>query len=183
MNFVPATPGSELKRRYEAEVSKCGVGMKVVEKSGMSVKSMVQKTDPFQRQYCSDRDNCMVCRVEGSRGRCRQSGVMYKIECSECDHVYFGETSRNAYTRGCEHTRSLDRGREDSVLYKHIIEQHRNSADTPQFNMRVISKHPTALDRQTAESVRIANSSHDRIMNSKQEFGHNKNWRVQLLAD
>ena len=120
--------------------------------------------------------------MSNSRGRCRQSGVMYKIECSECDHVYFGETSRNAYTRGCEHTRSLDRGREDSVLYKHIIEQHRNSADTPQFNMRVISKHPTALDRQIAESVRIANSSHDRIMNSKQEFGHNKNWRVQRLT-
>ena len=86
---MPVTPGSEQKKRYEAAVSECRVDMKVVEKLGMLVKSMVQKSDPFQRQYCSDRDNCMVCRVEGSRGRCRQSGVMYKIECSECDHVYF----------------------------------------------------------------------------------------------
>ena len=77
--FVPATPRSELKKRYEEAVSECRVGMKVVEKAGMSVKSMVQKSDPFQRQHCSDRENCKVSRVEGSRGRCRQSGVMYKI--------------------------------------------------------------------------------------------------------
>ena len=181
--FVPATPGSELKKRYEAVVSECRVGMKVVEKSGMSVKSIVQKSDPFQRQYCGDRENCMVCSVEGSKGRCRQSGVMYKIGCSDCDYVYIGETSRNAYTRGCEHTNSLEKKKEDSVLHRHITEQHPNYTDTPQFSMKVVSRHPTALDRQTAESVKIANSSRDRIMNSKHEFGHNKNWRVQLLAD
>ena len=125
----------------------------------------------------------MVCRVEGSKGRCRQSGVMYKIGCSDCDYVYIGETSRNAYTRGCEHTKSLEKKKEDSVLYRHITEQHPNYTDTPQFSMKVVSRHPTALDRQTAESVKIANSSRDQIMNSKHEFGHNKNWRVRLLAD
>ena len=36
-------PRSELKKRYEAAVSGCRVGMKVVEKAGMSVKNMVQK--------------------------------------------------------------------------------------------------------------------------------------------
>ena len=47
--FVPATPRSELKKRYEAAVSECRVGMKVVEKqAGMSMKSMVQKSDLFQ---------------------------------------------------------------------------------------------------------------------------------------
>ena len=82
---------------------------------------------------------------------------MYKIECSDCDHVYFGETSRNAYTRACEHTKSLDKKKEDSVLHRHIMEQHRNNADTPNFSMKVVSRHPAALDRPPAESVRIAN--------------------------
>ena len=41
--FLPATSRSELKKRYEAVVSECQVGMKVVEKAGMSVKSMVQR--------------------------------------------------------------------------------------------------------------------------------------------
>ena len=71
----------------------------------------------------------MVYRVEGSRGRRRHSGVMYKIECSDCDHVYFGETSRNAYTRACEHTKLLDKKKDDSVLNIHNMdnkEQHRH---------------------------------------------------------
>ena len=41
--FVPSIPGSELKKRYEAAVSECRVGMKVVEKPDMSVKSMELK--------------------------------------------------------------------------------------------------------------------------------------------
>ena len=73
--------------------------------------SIIQKSDPFKRQYCSDRANCMVRRVEGSRGWCWQSGVMYKIEC--VDHVYIGETSRNASTRPCENTKSQDKKKED----------------------------------------------------------------------
>ena len=69
--FVPATLGSELKKHYEAAVSECRIRLSVVEKSGMSVKSLIQKSDPFQKQQCSDSEKCMVCKVDGSRGRCR----------------------------------------------------------------------------------------------------------------
>ena len=51
------------------------------------------------------------------------------------------------------------------------------------FKMSVTSSQKTALDRQTIESIKIAGSCGDKLLNSKQEFGHNKNWRFQLTAD
>ena len=41
------------------------LGMKVVEKSGMSVKSLIQKSYTFQKQQCSDRE---MKGVEGDAG-------------------------------------------------------------------------------------------------------------------
>ena len=70
--FVPATPGSELKRRYGTAIQLCRVGIKVMETSGRTIKSMVQKSDPFKRARCDDKENCMICKVEGNP----------KIECS-----------------------------------------------------------------------------------------------------
>ena len=64
---------------------------------------MVQRTDPFQKKRCEDNNNCMICREEDSKGRCRQTGVVYEISCKSCDSKYIGETSRNGYTRGLEY--------------------------------------------------------------------------------
>ena len=179
--FIPATPGSELKRRYEAAIQQCRVGIKVVETSGRTIKSVVQRSDPFKRARCVDKENCMMCKVEGNEGRCRKASVVYEIECGECKDIYVGETSRNAYTRGAEHKKSLDKKEKESVLHKHVVEKHRGRI--PTFNMTVTSSHRTALDRQTTEAVRIASACSDKLLNSKQEFGHNKNWRFQLTAD
>ena len=68
-------------------------------------------------------------------------------------------------TPGCVNTPNHWTRKEDSLLHRHIMEQHKNNTDTPQLSMKVVSRHPTALDRQAAESMRIANSSRDRIMN------------------
>ena len=93
----------------------------------------------------------------------------------------YRETSGDAYTRGAEHQRSLKKKEKESVLHKHVLEKHRGRA--PTFRMNVTSSHKTALDRQTTEAIRIAGTCGDKLVNSKQEFGHNKNWRFQLTAD
>ena len=115
------------------------------------------------------------------KGSAEKTSVVYKIECEKCKDVYVGETSRNAYTRGAEHKKSLDKKEKESVLHKHVMEKHRGRA--PTFRMKVTSSHRTALDRQITEAVRIDSACSDRLLNSKQEFGHNKNWRFQLTAD
>ena len=128
-------------------------------------------------------ERCMICSEEDGKGRCRQTGVVYEIVCESCKSKYIGETSRNGYTRGREHAREYDKKSKNSVLYRHTTEKHMNDRQPPKYSMKIISSHRTALDRQIAESVRIASTRSCELINSKQEFGHNRCWRFELSAD
>ena len=99
--FVPATPGGELKRRYEKVIEEADVKIGVTEVPGTSLKMKLQVSDPFKKKKCESED-CIVC-VEGDGGRCRTDGVVYKVTCKGCDETYIGQSSKNAYTRGKEH--------------------------------------------------------------------------------
>ena len=50
--------------------------------------------------------------------------MTYKIECQGCEDKYIGETARNAYTRGIEHTEGLENQDKRSALWKHCVEKH-----------------------------------------------------------
>ena len=47
--FIKATPGSMLKKRYEEEIKKTSLRIKVVEQAGTSLKRMLQSSDPFEK--------------------------------------------------------------------------------------------------------------------------------------
>ena len=104
--FVPATPSSELQRKYQQEIKRQGFAIKVVEKSGVTIKELLQRSDPCKPPGC-DRGNCMVCQTEG-KGKCNRQGVTYEISCNTCGDRYIGETARSAYTRGVEHKEALE---------------------------------------------------------------------------
>ena len=66
VNFIPNTPGSVaavLKKTYMEEVGKSGLRLKVVEGTGKSIKSMLQKSDPFNTSdgQSPQRDEYPVC--------------------------------------------------------------------------------------------------------------------------
>ena len=58
--FVPATPGFQLKSRYIEEIEGAGFKIKVVEQSGVTLKGMLQRSDPFREKECNN-INCLVC--------------------------------------------------------------------------------------------------------------------------
>ena len=68
-------------------------------------------------------EDCLVCGTNG-KGNCRASSVTYELKCSSCGDVYVGETGRNAYVRGKEHLRAMDKEQESSVLHKHHRDKH-----------------------------------------------------------
>ena len=104
------------------EIERPGFKIKVVEKAGIAIKRLLQKSDPFKPRQC-EREDCPVCRTEG-RGPCSRESVTYEIKCAGCNNVYVGETSRSAYTRGKEHSKSLSNKEERSALWKHCREKH-----------------------------------------------------------
>ena len=64
--FVPATQGSELKKRYLKTIQKAKLKVAVVK-----VKRKVQRSDPFKSRECQDKEICIGLRymVEMPRDR------------------------------------------------------------------------------------------------------------------
>ena len=85
---------------------------------------MLQTSNPFKKDKCEDAE-CIVCKSDEKKN-CRRNEVKYHIECKNenCDSVYHGETSKNAYTRGKEHREDYHNQLEGSDMWKHCIQKH-----------------------------------------------------------
>ena len=172
--FIPATQGSELKHMFEEVINGSKTKMKVVEQAGATMKSMLVRSNPFKEKKCSDAERCMVCST-GEGGACRVTSVTYEIKCNieGCNHVYHGETGRNAYTRGLEHKDSLRLQDQSSPLWRHTSEMHSDIDPPPTYTMRVTGtfKNDPTL-RQITEGTKIHNTPEHRLMNSRSEWRH-----------
>ena len=112
----------------------------------------------------------------------RREGMTYSLICKECgDNVceYFGETGRNAYTRGLEHLSNIQAQDENkSVLKLHAAHYHNNRGDM-NFSMKVTGVHENSLDRQVTERVNIENFQGPILMNRRNELGGVRIERMQ----
>jgi len=72
---VAATPGSQLQKEYQREIKNQGYRIKVVEKTGTTLKEVLQRSDPFKRKKCG-REDCLVCKQAG-KDPCNAHGVTY----------------------------------------------------------------------------------------------------------
>ena len=90
--------------------------------------------------------------------------------CSEAgiSTVYTGETSRNMFLRGLEHSQALAQKKEESVLWQHTKLAHGGEDQT--FHMNILRKHQTAFERQVSEGIAIEMCKADLILNLKSEW-------------
>ena len=168
--FVPTTPDGELRKMYEREIRRSGIRMKVVEKTGRTLKSQLQTSNPFRETNCGRRD-CFVCTTFG-QGNCNTESITYRIDCSsECEKgVYKGETAYNAYTRGKEHmSRLAARDLNNSPLWRHCLEQHGGETQTFLMSVTGTYRNDTML-RQITEAVQINNTNPGERMNDRSEW-------------
>ena len=168
--FVPSTPQSQLKRSYQKEIARSGLRIKVVERSGITLKSKLQVSNPFKPQRCG-RDDCFVCSSEGT-GNCNTEGITYEVKClGDCavKDLYKGESARNAYTRGHKHMSDLNGGSvSNSPLWKHCRDTH--GSVMQDFQMKVTGTFRNdAMLRQISEAVQIDNTDPQRLMNTRAE--------------
>ena len=172
--MVNATPGGELAKRYK-EVVKNNPGpvkIKIMEKGGRQVKSILQRSNPGKTRGC-DSPDCLACKQEkGKGGDCRKNNVGYELGCDLCgaENVsYVGETAQNIYTRGLKHMANYKGKQKDSPLWKHSQLEHGGSLQV-NFSMKVVKAFTDPLSRQVNEAVRIENCSARTQLNSKSEW-------------
>ena len=72
MVFIPVTPKSTLKRMFEDAIRKTEVKMKVVERSGSTLRRKLQKSDPFGEKRCADELCVVCCGEDATGGTCRK---------------------------------------------------------------------------------------------------------------
>ena len=170
--FLPATPGGKLKRTYEKDIRRSGIRVKVVEKTGRTLKSQLQTSNPFKEPTCG-REDCLLCTTFG-QGNCNTEGVTYMLDCAseeQCEKgLYKGETGENTYTRGQEHmARLAARDINNSPLWRHFVEQHGGVEQT--FLMSVTGTFRNdAMLRQITEAVQINNMRVGERMNDRAEW-------------
>ena len=174
--FLPLS--ERLKTVAMENIKRVRENIRVVERGGRSLKSLLQRSDPYKEHLCQDQ-TCAICTAGGGgqkkcvRGGCQLKSVGYIITCIECqlqgkDVRYEGETKREARIRSIEHFDGLRLKHPSNSLYKHTIEQH--GGVTPEFKFQVRQVHSDPLYRQLEEGVRIENSREESLMNTKSEW-------------
>ena len=140
---------------------------------------MLQKNDPFKNEGCGN-EKCLVCSTSGI-GNCRSTGVVYEISSDgECPFTYHGQSSQNAYTRGLQHKKDLEKKRE-KPLWKHCVNEH--NGEMRRFEMKVLTQcrnDPTK--RQIVESIWIQNTDPETTMNEKSEWNSIPVPRIEIVT-
>ena len=155
--FVQATPEEIQKKIVESIVTDAGFKVKVVERGGRSVSSILQRSDIDPQLCCDWDDDCLICKTKAS-GLCRAESVGYKISCGDCEEqgrsvVMHGETAVTARKRVAQHVEDM-RSKRSSNLREHNDEFH--DGIEPNYKFEVVRMFPgDPLGRQLHEAMRI----------------------------
>ena len=174
--FVEVTPNSELRKQCQQVIDEVKLPVKVIEKSGESLKSQFVKSDPFHRGKCND-DSCGTCRNIVKGGFCKTRELIYKGSCSKRgqesppdDGNYIGRTARSAGERLSEHLKDVSEMKQNSTFVAHLEKYHEGGDKTISFE--ILTRCPSdALLRQATEAVLIREMKPG--LNRKDELGLN----------
>ena len=153
--------------------------VKIVEKSGFTLKNSLCNKNPWGTNNCGEED-CLLCISNPSnKVSCRTPGMGYVISCTICSDndivaQYQGETGKCLYVRGSRHLYEFYAGLRSNGLVIHN-ELHHNGSKVPNFMMRATKPFIKSMDRQIDESIRIKFMSEGSeqqtiIMNSGNEW-------------
>ena len=92
-----------------------------------------------------------------------QSGVVYKISCTNCDFVYYGQTERQLKTRIAEHNRAISLFDHNPKVAYHV---HENSHHMDFSNVKVVGQEGNLQERLFLEaclSTKYQNAGKDHV--------------------
>ena len=98
---------------------------------------------------------------------------MEREEPEATEAVYPGESSRSGLERSINHHDDYDKRLEASHMEKHFINSHSGEEERPQFGMRVVRYHTSAVHRQIHETCLIWQRARQKtmtVLNSKSMY-------------
>ena len=97
--------------------------------------------------------------------------MTYEVRCKKCDRKYYGETARNAFTRGREHETGIIKKCKNSPMHMHGVEEHGGNVRVEDFEMKVTGVYGgDATKRQISEAVQIQHARGAMLMNRQEEW-------------
>jgi hypothetical protein len=169
--FVDSTPGSKLAKEFRQILDSCDLKIRVVERTGESIKNLITRSDPFQTKKCPPA-SCEIC-TSFPKISCKTRDSVYKIICKGCGEFYIGETSRSIAERYKEHCALHANRSESSVFAPHFKLRH-NGVQQP-LDLKLLKTCPgDAMLRQVTEAVHIA--CEKPTLNTKME------WRKRIMT-
>ena len=171
-----------------------------MERAGTKLRFLLWTSDPWSKSKCQS-IKCLICTNPfNSSFSCRKRNVSYKTYCLRCAEeagadektlksnvnnsikFYFGETFRDAYTRGAEHLSDYVGQTDDSHMFKHLTDSHPGSSPRDvKFGMSVVRKHKSSFERQIFENVLIFRDGNN-VLNSKSEFNRCQIPRLSVMC-
>lgn len=95
--FIDTTSRGELAYRFRGAVDKLKLRIKVVERQCNPIKSILDRTYPFNRTSCTDR-NCIVCRLSPQTNY--KCSLQYKMYIGKHDNKVRRGRQHEAYESG-----------------------------------------------------------------------------------
>ena len=168
--FVQATPKSELRRRL-------GMKIRIIEKAGATIKSLLQRSNPFGIMKCGH-DQCKMCNQDGDDD-CRTRGCVYEYVCVDCQRRYRGQTGRSISERDKEHMEAWDKGNNECPFQRHSNLYHNGDRFTTRLN--ILAKcYGKPSKRMITEAVLIDEMTDEMTMNNKSEWSYMKLCKVHV---
>ena len=175
--FVEATPDSELAKKIREIVKKQGLRIMIVEKAGITIKGLLQRSNPFGTNHCR-RDDCMIC-TSGCSVDCRLRGCVYEYTCVPCNMKYRGQTSRSMYERNKEHMEAWERRDDESPLQRHSNIYH--EGERFDVDLKILAKcYGRPSRRMITEAVMIEDLPDEEALNNKNEWTYTKLGKMHL---
>ena len=145
------------------EGERIGFNIKVVEKSGTPLASLLSRPDLT---------GCLFpdCRVEDTGVSHTRAGTNYTGTCTLCERRYRGETGFNAHARLDTHEKQIRGNVEVNSMARHLAEEHpARRRDPTAFSFTVERAGERPLTRQMREAQKIANEAPGMLINGRNE--------------
>ena len=168
---------NKVRQVVQEESKRLDFKVRVVERSGTTMKQHLVRTDMGRSAPCAMND-CPICLTnpgEGGGAKHHRSGALYSGTCMICKAVhgeefealYWGESGDSGYVRTKSHLDSIEKRDINNAFAKHLAENHpERIGDKTAFRFRVAR----TFRRQIFEAVRIHGCKANVVMNSKAEW-------------